>query len=193
MTTYLFDGNRTMLHVGLILLAFAYVLILLIRLTDFSQENLFICSCSNSFNDTDSTNCSCYSPTQQITHISCSHHQFPRKKSNVIKIGVLLPHTLGESKISSYYSGLYYASAMYMAIDDINSKHTLLPNYQLELVWGDTMCNWKNAVNLQIEMHEYEKVDAFIGGGCAGCLAMARNAGALNLPMISHVSLKYLI
>ncbi|XP_047143124.1 atrial natriuretic peptide receptor 1 isoform X1 [Hydra vulgaris] len=156
----------------------------------FRKENAFVCSCLNTYNETFSKDCSCFSLSLKITNMSCSHSSFPFRKSNVIKIGVILPHTLGESKLSSYNSGVYYASAMYMAIDDINSQSTYLPNHKLELVWGDTMCDWKSTIKLQIEMLEYEKVDAFIGGGCAGCLALAQNAGALNMPMISHMCLE---
>ncbi|XP_057310994.1 atrial natriuretic peptide receptor 1-like isoform X2 [Hydractinia symbiolongicarpus] len=149
----------------------------------------YICNCLKRLNDTFSTECWCFNTEDQMFNLTCHHFPHPKKGKDVILLGVLIPYTLGDSHLTSYYSGKYYASAMYLAIDDINNNKNLLPNHRVEIVWADTMCDWKKAVTLQMGMIHNESVDAFIGGGCQGCKATARNAGAINVPMISHMCL----
>ena len=154
------------------------------------REN-YICSCSKKINRTYSEDCACISnpgnttKIRTINNISCIH----LNRKDIIKLGALIPFSLGDSTLSSYFSGLYYASAMFLALEDINNDKYLLPNHTLTLVWADTVCDWQKAISMQLKMLEEEHVDAFIGGGCKGCLTNARIAAAQDLPMVSHVSL----
>lgn len=85
---------------------------------------------------------------------------------------------------SIYYSGPYYASAMFVARDDINKNSFLLPNHRFNLVWGNTECNKKKTVRLAIKMIEEQQVDPIIGVGCESCLKTVLIAGMYNIPMI---------
>ena len=105
----------------------------------------------------------------------------------IIKIGVIIPYTFGEEKITAYYSGSYYASAMYLALDDINNNPNILPDHQLTLVWANSKCSFTESVKAQYKMIREQKVDAFIGAGCDDCIITARNAGAFNIPIVSHM------
>ena len=159
------------------------------------KRERYICSCSKKINRTYSEDCICISnpgnttEIRMINNISCIH----LNRKDIIKLGALIPFSLGDSTLSSYFSGLYYASAMFLALEDINDDKYLLPNHTLTLVWTDTACDWKKAISMQLKMLEEEHVDAFIGGGCKGCLTNARIAAAQDLPMVSHVSLTDLL
>ena len=99
-----------------------------------------------------------------------------------------MPYTAeGKALPSSYHSGLYYASAMFVARDDINQNKFLLPNHRFDLVWGDTECNKKKTLRLAMKMFEEQQVHALIGVGCHSCLEIVAIAGIFNIPMISHV------
>ncbi len=112
-----------------------------------------------------------------------------------VVLGLLIPYNVtGAADLSGYSGGEYYAAAFLLAIDDINKDKTLLPNIFLNYVWNDTMCLDDLAIRNQIWQHcsyqgkERKGVDAFIGTGCK-CGTVVKNAGALNLPIISHVSM----
>lgn len=148
----------------------------------------YICNCDKKYNETYSVNCRCFNENDKLIDLNCTSKVKNGKHENIIKLGVIIPYTLGAAKITAYYSGRYYASAMYIAIDDINNNTNLLPNHKLTLVWANSECDWKRTLNYQYQMMQDEKVDAFIGCGCGDCKTAARNAAAFNLPMISHVS-----
>ena len=151
----------------------------------------YICSCNKKINRTYSEDCTCISnrgymtEIRLINNISCVH----LNRKDIIKLGALIPFSLGDSSLTTFFSGAYYASAMFLALDDVNNDKYLLPNHTLTLVWEDTKCDWRKTISMQLKMLEEEHVDAFVGGGCEGCLTNARIAGAQDLPMISHVSL----
>lgn len=149
-----------------------------------NSQNL-ICSCMK----TSPTNCTCVSTDLLITNVSCVYES----KQNFIKLGVLLPYTLGNSDLPKIFAGRNYAPAMYLAVEDINNNTYLLQNHKVDLVWGNTQCDLKNTIELTMKMIEEQKVDAIIGGGYAGCLLTAQVATAKNIPMVSHVSVLILI
>ena len=112
-----------------------------------------------------------------------------------VVLGLLIPYRVtGGADLSGYVGGEYYAAAFLLAIEDINNRTDLLPNIKLTYVWNDTMCLVDLAIKSQIWQHcsfqgsERTGVDAFIGTGCK-CTTVVRNAVALNLPIISHVSI----
>ena len=109
-----------------------------------------------------------------------------------IVIGLLLPYTFADSvKMSTYKSGKFYASAIDIALEEINKNPDLLPGYRLTYIWNDTKCLESDAINSQYYQlrSKQDKIDVFIGLGCE-CNTVARVAGALNIPIISHVSIK---
>lgn len=115
-------------------------------------------------------------------------------KDREVVLGLLIPFKVtGGADLSGYSGGEYYAAAFMLAIEDINNRTDLLPHIKLRYVWNDTMCLVDLAIKSQIWQHctfqssERTGVDAFIGTGCK-CATAARNAAALNLPIISHVS-----
>ena len=115
-------------------------------------------------------------------------------KGNDVFLGLLIPYNVtGGADLSGYSGGEYYASAFLLAIEDINSNKDLLPNVTLHYVWNDTMCLVDLAIRSQIWQHcsfkgtQRTGVDAYIGTGCK-CTTVVRNAAALNLPIVSHVS-----
>ena len=150
-----------------------------------NTEEPYLCECDSKHGQVLS-NCTCVSVKNQIDDLNCTLKHNDNDKPNIL-LGVLIPFTLGTAPMTSYASGTYYASAMFLAIDDVNNNKDLLPNHTLSLVWADTICDWKKTIQVQLDMIKDQNVDAFIGGGCAGCEAMAKNAGAVNIPIISHV------
>ena len=148
----------------------------------------YTCSCVQATKKIDSNNCKCASLEDRLT-VKCNI----LSGNDTIKLGILIPHTLGSSNLSSYFSGRYYSSAMFIAKDDINQNKFLLKNRTVDLVWGNTDCNKSKTIKLAIKMIEEYHVDAIVGVGCEGCLSTAEIAGAYNIPMISHVRLMIFI
>ena len=144
----------------------------------------YTCSCVQATKEIDSHNCKCASLEDRLT-VKCSI----LSGKDTIKLGILIPHTLGSSNLSAYFSGSYYSSAMFITKDDINQNKFLLKNHTVDLVWGNTDCNKSKTIKLAIKMIEEYHVDAIVGVGCEGCLSAAEIAGAYNIPMISHVRL----
>ena len=160
-----------------------------------AEEKQYICSCDKKLFSVkeDLVGCKCVNLERTIHNLTCTKWsaKFSKKDNGTILLGVLLPFSLGLNEMTAYYSANFYASAMFLAIDDVNNNPDLLPNHRLELVWADTKCDWKKTIQLQLDMMKDQNVDAFIGGGCQACEATARNAGAENIPLISHVSLQF--
>ena len=102
-----------------------------------------------------------------------------------LTIGLILPYStpIGGRALD----GKFYASAITIAVDNINKDPNLLPGIRLRFVWDDSECLEEKSINALISQFE-RKVDAFIGFGC-DCHTQARMAAALNLPVISHVSI----
>ena len=103
------------------------------------------------------------------------------------KLGLLIPFKHA-SKLGNYFHrGEYYASAMSIAVEDINKRQDLLPGRNLSFIWNDTMCEELNT--LRALVHQLNSgVGAFIGPGCS-CKTAARSAAAFNTSMISYVSI----
>ena len=127
-----------------------------------------------------------------VSSKDASYVKIPEKE---VVLGLLIPYRVtGGADLSGYSGGEYYAAAFMLAIEDINNRTDLLPNVKLRYVWNDTMCLVDLAIKSQIWQHcsftgsERTGVDAFIGTGCK-CTTAVRNAVALNLPIISHVSI----
>lgn len=104
-------------------------------------------------------------------------------------VGLLIPMH------KAYYlkKGLYYASAIKIAMDDINGQENLLPGKNISFIWNNTDCE-DESKTIRVLMYQiYEaKVSAIIGPGCT-CNTSARDAAAFNVPMISYVSTHFLL
>ena len=148
----------------------------------------YTCNCVQAAKEIDFNNCKCDSLKDHLT-VQCSISS----GKDTIKLGVLIPHTIGSANLSPYYSGQYYSSAMFIAKDDINQDKFLLKNKTVDLVWGNTDCSETKTIKLAIKMIEQYHVDAIVGVGCEGCLSTATITGAYNIPMISHVRLMIFI
>ena len=147
------------------------------------KHNDYLCSCDHRLTKANLTKCECVSQEDSLT-VNCSGIS----NTSIIKVGILIPFTIkGKTLHATYFSGIYYASAMFVARDDINQNKFLLPNHRFDLVWGDTECNKKKTTRLAMKMIEEQQVDALIGVGCDGCLEIAAIAGIFNIPMISNV------
>lgn len=103
-----------------------------------------------------------------------------------LTIGLILPYSASPGG-SRALDGKFYASAITIAVDNINKDPNLLPGIRLRFVWDDSECSEEKSINALISQLD-RKVDAFIGFGC-DCHTQARMAAALNLPVISHVSI----
>ena len=100
-----------------------------------------------------------------------------------LTIGLILPYEVGGGQSRP---GTFYASALTVAVDNINKDPTLFPGTSLSFIWNDSGCREEESIKALIRQHE-RRVHAFIGFGC-NCSKQARIAAALNLPAISHVS-----
>lgn len=104
-----------------------------------------------------------------------------------VKIGLLIPFKHA-SKLGNYFHrGEYYASAISIAVDDINRNPNLLPGHNVSFVWNDTQCEDLDTVRALV--HQLNSgVNVLIGPACS-CNTSARIAAAFNVTMISYVSL----
>ena len=103
-----------------------------------------------------------------------------------VKLGLLIPFKQTTRLSNSFHRGEFYASAMSIAVDDINRRPDLLPGQNVTFIWNDTRC--EEFTTLQSIVYQLnEGVTAFIGPGCS-CNTSARMAASFNKTMISYVS-----
>lgn len=112
-------------------------------------------------------------------------HQFTL--ADEFKLGLLIPFKHASELGNYFHRGEYYASAMSIAVDDINKRQDLLPGRNLSFIWNDTLCEELNTLRALVYQLN-NGVGAFIGPGCS-CITSARNAAAFNISMISYVSI----
>lgn len=103
-----------------------------------------------------------------------------------LTIGLILPYSRSTGG-GRGLRGIHYASAITIAVDNINKDPNLLPGIRLRFIWDDSECIEEKSIKAFISQWE-RRVDAFIGFGC-NCHTQARMAAALNLPVVSHVSM----
>ena len=123
-------------------------------------------------------------------------YKIPKEKWNKsdIVFALNLPFQLCQTcKIrhsgSGYNTARYYAAAAAVAVEDINNSPLYLPDHKLRYVWDfnetDTHCYEPDSIKAQFKQINIG-VHGFIGFGC-DCLTVAKNAAAMNLPLISMV------
>ena len=109
----------------------------------------------------------------------------PSLTTGEVKLGLLIPFketALG----TSYHRGEFYASAISIAVDDINRRPDLLPGQNVTFIWNNTRCEEFQTLQ-SIVWQLNEGVTAFICPGCS-CNTSARMAASFNKTMISYVS-----
>lgn len=111
----------------------------------------------------------------------------PSPTADEVKLGLLIPFKRA-SRIGNYFHrGEFFASAMSIAVDDINRRPDLLPGLNVTFIWNDTDCEeFKTLQSIVYQMNQ--GVTAFIGPGCS-CNTSARVAASFNKTMISYVSI----
>lgn len=100
----------------------------------------------------------------------------------VVTIAALAPMT-GEWDV-----GRTTAAAIPIAVEDINNDTSILPNHELQFVFGNTNCSSLTALPIVMNFWAANKrnVDAFIGGGCNHvCEYISLLAGKWKLPVVS--------
>lgn len=103
-----------------------------------------------------------------------------------LTIGLILPYSRSAGG-SRAVQGKDYAAAMTVAVDNINTDPNLLPGIRLSFIWNDSECIEEKSIQAFISQWQ-RNVDGFIGFGC-NCRTQTRTAAALNLPVVSHVSI----
>jgi len=101
---------------------------------------------------------------------------------DIVTIAALAPMT-GEWDV-----GRTTAAAIPIAVEDINNDTTILPNHELQFVFGNTNCSSLTALPIVMNFWAANKrnVDAFIGGGCNHvCEYISLLAGKWKLPVVS--------
>ncbi|XP_078348931.1 atrial natriuretic peptide receptor 1-like isoform X2 [Oculina patagonica] len=109
----------------------------------------------------------------------------PSPTTEEVKLGLLIPFKSTARLGNSYLRGEFYASAMSIAVDDINRRPDLLPGQNVSFIWNDTRCEEFTTLQ-QIVYQLNEGVTAFIGPGCS-CNTSARMAASFNKTMISYM------
>lgn len=101
-----------------------------------------------------------------------------------LKLGVILP-----------YDGRYPWSlqktnaAVLYAVENVQNR-SLLPNYEIQLNYGDSKCSEIHGPLVAIDMHLRQMADVFIGPGCDYAVApVARYSPHWNIPVITGVAL----
>lgn len=110
----------------------------------------------------------------------------PSPIAEEVKLGLLIPFK-SAGRIGNYFHrGEFFASAMSIAVDDINRRPDLLPGINVTFIWNDTDC--EELKTLQSVVYQMNQgVAAFIGPGCS-CNTSARLAASFSKTMISYVS-----
>ena len=83
--------------------------------------------------------------------------------------------------------GMAYAHGLTIAIDDVNSNSTILPGHTLTYNWTDSTMHGDASLRKVVSQNN-ESIDVFIGPATE-CKTPAKIAEALNIPMISYVSI----
>lgn len=104
-----------------------------------------------------------------------------------LTLGLLLPYETAVGTGSNFNAGKWYASAIVLALEKVNSDPNFLPEIQINFIWNDTECMEETGLRQMTEQLE-KKVDGFVGFGCT-CATQARLGAALNMPVISYVSI----
>lgn len=110
----------------------------------------------------------------------------PCPSTGEVKLGLLIPFKQTVPLGNSYHRGEFYASAMSIAVDDINRRPDLLPGQNVTFIWNDTRCEEFQTLQ-SIVWQLNAGVTAFIGPACS-CNTSARMAASFNKTMISYVS-----
>lgn len=87
--------------------------------------------------------------------------------------------------------GAFFGGAFYRALRDINADPKLLPGYLIESMFADTRANVLGTIQSMTDEYINE-TKAFIGpdGMCSSHTLIAT---AWNLPMVSYVSIPYIV
>lgn len=103
-----------------------------------------------------------------------------------LKLGVLLPYTYDANW--DFPAADHYASAVSLAVEEVNKDPNLLPGAKLSFMWNNTACNQSKMVEQQHWQIKHGVV-GFVGPSCHGRKA-ARIAKRRDLAVISFVSTK---
>lgn len=110
----------------------------------------------------------------------------PSPIAEEVKLGLLIPFKSAGRIGNNFHRGEFFASAMSIAVDDINRRPDLLPGINVTFIWNDTDC--EELKTLQSVVYQMNQgVTAFIGPGCS-CNTSARLAASFSKTMISYVS-----
>lgn len=109
----------------------------------------------------------------------------PSPSTEEVKLGLLIPFKNTNRLGNFFHRGEFFASAMSIAVDDINSRPDLLPGQNVTFIWNDTDCEEVNSLQ-SIVFQLSQGVSAFIGPGCS-CNTSARMAASFNKTMISYM------
>ena len=119
-----------------------------------------------------------------VVVLKSSRSLTPGKNRTSILIGYL---TVDKTEVfMREKQGRAISGALTLAVELINSDPAILPNHELEFIWGDTMANTLVSTKLLTDQWRQGAV-AFIGLEDS-CSVEAKVAAAWNLPMISYVS-----
>lgn len=109
----------------------------------------------------------------------------PSPSEGEVKLGLLIPFKRASRLGNYFHRGEFYASAMKIAVDNVNERLDLLPGQNLTFIWNDTDCEeFKTLQSLVYQLSQ--GVSAFIGPGCT-CNTSARMAASFNKTMISYM------
>lgn len=101
-----------------------------------------------------------------------------------LKLGVILPYD------ARYPWSLPKTNAALLyAVENVQNR-SLLPNYEIQLNYGDSKCSEIHGPLVAIDMHIRQMADVFIGPGCDYAVApVARYSPHWNIPVITGVAL----
>ncbi|XP_023931696.1 guanylate cyclase 32E-like [Lingula anatina] len=115
-----------------------------------------------------------------------------------VNLGVLIPWT------GSWPAGRRSASAVIIAVEDLNADLIILPGRTVRFSWMDTNCNAHKGLEAAVSLFDHfteisphthyeddgdhsQKLHAYIGGACDEvCEPVGLWAGVMNIPMVSY-------
>ena len=105
----------------------------------------------------------------------------PASNNTNITVGFMAPWT------GSWPEAPRFASAISIAVDDINANSTILKDYNLKWKFLDERCSGEGGAGATADLIYTSNVDIFIGPACsAACLTAGLVAAYFKKPMISY-------
>uniref|UniRef100_A0AAQ5WYH5 G-protein coupled receptors family 3 profile domain-containing protein n=1 Tax=Amphiprion ocellaris TaxID=80972 RepID=A0AAQ5WYH5_AMPOC len=121
--------------------------------------------------------------TDMTQHSRCLHNRSEHSECKKLYIGALFPMSGG------WPGGQACMPSAQMALDLVNNRSDILPDYELELIHYDSMCDPGEATKLLYDLLYTEPIKIVLMPGCSGVSTLVAEAARMwNLIVLSYGS-----